>query len=98
MKRTVLLLATIVAALLVPTGVAWAASVIFSQGQNVGAGEGPNSVTSADFNGDSERDLAIGNPGAETAISVHLYGPRLEGVDGHDYDPFRDYVCDRVDA
>jgi hypothetical protein len=86
MKRTVLLLATIVAALLVPTGVAWAASVIFTQGQNVGAGEGPNSVTSADFNGDSERDLAV------------LYGPRLEGVDGHDYDPSRDYVCDRVDA
>jgi predicted metal-dependent enzyme (double-stranded beta helix superfamily) len=40
----------------------------------------------------------VGNPGAETAISVHLYGPRLGEVDGHDYDPSRDHVCDRVDA
>ena len=40
----------------------------------------------------------VGNPGAKTAISVHLYGPRLGEVDGHDYDPSRDYVCDRVDA
>ena len=39
----------------------------------------------------------VGNPGAETAISVHLYGPRLGEVDGHDYDPSRDYVCDRMD-
>jgi predicted metal-dependent enzyme (double-stranded beta helix superfamily) len=40
----------------------------------------------------------IGNPGAKAAISVHLYGPRLGEVDGHDYDPSRDHVCDRVDA
>jgi predicted metal-dependent enzyme (double-stranded beta helix superfamily) len=40
----------------------------------------------------------VGNPGAETAISVHLYGPRMGDVDGRDYDPSRDYVCDRVDA
>jgi predicted metal-dependent enzyme (double-stranded beta helix superfamily) len=40
----------------------------------------------------------VGNPGSETAISVHLYGPRLGEVDGHDYDPSRDHVCDRVDA
>jgi hypothetical protein len=40
----------------------------------------------------------VGNPGAETAISVHLYGPRLGEVDGHDYDPSRDHVRDRVDA
>ncbi len=40
----------------------------------------------------------IGNHGAETAISVHLYGPRLGEVDGHDYDPSRDYVCDGVGA
>ena len=40
----------------------------------------------------------VGNPGTETAISVHLYGPRLGEVEGHDYDPSRDYVCDRVDA
>jgi hypothetical protein len=65
MKRTVLLLSTIVAALLVPTGVAWAASVAFSQGQIVAVGDGPDprpaSVTSADFNGDSEGDLAVAN-------------------------------------
>src|SRR5215216_5200824 len=29
------------------------------------------------------------------AISVHLYGPRIGDVDGRDYDPSRDYVCDR---
>jgi predicted metal-dependent enzyme (double-stranded beta helix superfamily) len=40
----------------------------------------------------------VGNPGSETAISVHLYGPQLGEVDGHDYDPSRDYVCDRVGA
>lgn len=36
------------------------------------------------------------NPGTETAITVHLYGPR-ESIDGRDYDPSRDYVCDRMD-
>ena len=35
------------------------------------------------------------NPGESTAISVHLYGPRIGEVDGRDYDPSRDYVCDR---
>ena len=40
---------------------------------------------------------SIGNPGDETAISVHLYGPRLSSIDGRDYDPSRDYVCDRLD-
>ncbi|HJQ27959.1 MAG TPA: cysteine dioxygenase family protein [Rubrobacter sp.] len=39
----------------------------------------------------------VGNPGSETAISFHLYGPRMGEVDGRDYDPSRDYVCDRVD-
>ena len=39
----------------------------------------------------------VGNPGDGIAISVHLYGPRLEEVDGRDYDPSRDYVCDRRD-
>ena len=38
----------------------------------------------------------VGNPYEETAVSVHLYGPRLEVVDGRDYDPSRDYVCDRL--
>ena len=28
---------------------------------------------------------------------MHLYGPRTGGVDGRDYDPSRDYVCDRLD-
>ena len=36
------------------------------------------------------------NLGGETAISVHLYGPRIGDVDGRDYDPSRDYVCDRT--
>jgi predicted metal-dependent enzyme (double-stranded beta helix superfamily) len=39
----------------------------------------------------------VGNPYEEAAISVHLYGPRTGGVDGRDYDPSRDYVCDRLD-
>ena len=39
----------------------------------------------------------VGNPYEEAAISVHLYGPRLEVVDGRDYDPSRDYVCDRLE-
>ena len=29
---------------------------------------------------------------AETAISVHLYGPRIGDLDGRDYDASRDYV------
>ena len=37
----------------------------------------------------------VGNPGDGTAISVHLYGPRLGELDGRDYDPSCDYVCDR---
>ncbi len=40
----------------------------------------------------------VGNPGEGVAVSVHLYGPRIEEIDGRDYDPSRDYVCDRVDA
>jgi predicted metal-dependent enzyme (double-stranded beta helix superfamily) len=37
----------------------------------------------------------VSNPTAEPAISVHLYGPRLGEIDGRDYDPSRNYVCDR---
>jgi len=37
----------------------------------------------------------VGNPGESTAISVHLYGPRMAEVDGRDYDLSCDYVCDR---
>ncbi len=40
----------------------------------------------------------VGNPNAVTAVSVHLYGPRMGEVDGRDYDSSRDYVCDRVEA
>ena len=40
----------------------------------------------------------VGNPGEDTAISVHLYGPRMGQTDGRDYDPSRNYVCDRLDA
>ena len=39
----------------------------------------------------------VGNPGEEVAISVHLYGPRIGTVDGRDYDPSRDHVCDRAE-
>src|SRR5215217_5502089 len=39
----------------------------------------------------------VGNPHEEAAVSVHLYGPRLGGIAGRDYDPSRDYVCDRLD-
>ena len=39
----------------------------------------------------------VGNPYAEAAVSVHLYGSRLGEVDGRDYDPSRDYVCDRLE-
>jgi predicted metal-dependent enzyme (double-stranded beta helix superfamily) len=37
----------------------------------------------------------VGNPTEETAVSVHLYGPRLGEIDGRDYDPSQNYVCDR---
>ena len=37
----------------------------------------------------------VGNPVESPAISVHLYGPRMEEVDGRDYDPSHHYVCDR---
>jgi hypothetical protein len=39
-----------------------------------------------------------GNRDASTAISVHLYGTRVGEVDGRDYDPSRDTVCDRREA
>ena len=37
----------------------------------------------------------LGNPTEEPAISVHLYCPRLGEIDGRDYDPSQNYVCDR---
>jgi predicted metal-dependent enzyme (double-stranded beta helix superfamily) len=38
----------------------------------------------------------VGNPAEETAVSVHLYGPWLGEIDGRDYDPSQNYVCDRL--
>jgi predicted metal-dependent enzyme (double-stranded beta helix superfamily) len=37
----------------------------------------------------------VGNPTEEPAISVHIYGPRLGEIDGRDYNPSENYVCDR---
>jgi len=37
----------------------------------------------------------VSNPGEGVAVSVHLYGPRLSAIDGRDYDPSRNYACDR---
>jgi predicted metal-dependent enzyme (double-stranded beta helix superfamily) len=37
----------------------------------------------------------LGNLSNKTAISVHLYGPRIGELDGRDYEPSRDYACDR---
>src|SRR5438477_13131851 len=39
----------------------------------------------------------IANAGTRPAISVHLYGPRMGLFDGRDYDPSRDFVCDRLE-
>jgi len=39
----------------------------------------------------------VGNPYDAPAVSVHLYGPRKSPIDGRDYEPSRDYVCDRVE-
>jgi predicted metal-dependent enzyme (double-stranded beta helix superfamily) len=40
----------------------------------------------------------VGNPGTATAISVHLYGPQIGAFDGRNYDPSRNYVCDRLEV
>jgi len=40
----------------------------------------------------------VGNPGTKPAISMHLYGPQIGEVDGRDYDPSKNYVCDRLVA
>lgn len=36
------------------------------------------------------------NPTGQLAVSLHVYGPPGE-IDGRDYDPTRDYVCDRLE-
>jgi predicted metal-dependent enzyme (double-stranded beta helix superfamily) len=40
----------------------------------------------------------ISNPSGRPAVSVHLYGPRMGSLDGRDYDPSYDYVCDRYEG
>jgi hypothetical protein len=40
----------------------------------------------------------VGNPSESPAISMHLYGPPIGEVDGRDYDPCRNSVCDRLVA
>jgi len=38
----------------------------------------------------------VGNSGKILAISMHLYGPPIGGVDGRDYDLSKNHVCDRL--
>jgi predicted metal-dependent enzyme (double-stranded beta helix superfamily) len=40
----------------------------------------------------------VANLSGKLAISVHMYGPRLGALDGRDYDPRRNYVCDRIEG
>jgi predicted metal-dependent enzyme (double-stranded beta helix superfamily) len=40
----------------------------------------------------------ISNTSGRPAISVHVYGPRQGVFDGRDYDPTREFVCDRLEA
>jgi len=40
----------------------------------------------------------VTNPSRKLAISVHMYGPRSGALDGRDYDPRRNYVCDRIEG
>jgi hypothetical protein len=37
----------------------------------------------------------VSNPTNATVLSLHIYGP-MGAIDGRDYDPLRDYVCDRL--
>jgi len=39
----------------------------------------------------------VTNASNHPAISIHLYGPRMGALDGRDYDPTRDFVCDRLE-
>jgi predicted metal-dependent enzyme (double-stranded beta helix superfamily) len=40
----------------------------------------------------------VSNRTEEPAISVHFYGSRLGEIDGRDYDPSENYVCDRPES
>jgi predicted metal-dependent enzyme (double-stranded beta helix superfamily) len=55
--------------------------------------DGPSTVLPYD-----ESIHRVGNVGNRTAISVHLYGPRIGDLDGRDYDTSREYVCDRAET
>jgi hypothetical protein len=57
---------------------------------------GPEDGASTVLPGD-EGIHRVGNPYEDVAVSVHLYGPKMSPVDGRDYDPSQDYVCDRVE-
>ena len=37
----------------------------------------------------------VANPSLGPAASLHLYGPRMSVIDGRNYDPHTDVVCDR---
>jgi hypothetical protein len=40
----------------------------------------------------------ISNTSGRPAVSVHIYGPRIGVFDGRDYDPKREFVCDRLEV
>jgi len=39
----------------------------------------------------------IANHSRQPSLSLHMYGPRVDLLDGRDYDPSRDFVCDRIE-
>jgi len=39
----------------------------------------------------------IANHSRRPSLSLHMYGPRMGELDGRDYDPSRDFVCDRIE-
>lgn len=40
---------------------------------------------------------SIANHSRQPSLSLHMYGPRMGALDGRDYDPRRDFVCDRIE-
>lgn len=69
----------------------------FSAGSRYGAGDGPNSVVSADFNGDGKVDLAVSNA-SDNTVAVLLGngagGFKLEQVYGVGHTPYTVLVGD----
>ena len=39
----------------------------------------------------------IANHSSRPSLSLHMYGSRASTLDGRDYDPRRDFVCDRIE-